>query len=483
MNMIGIVRYSWRGKMDYIVNKIIWGWPLIVALLGVSIYFGIKTRFVQIRLLRVMPKLLFEKNEDKEKISSFQSISLILANHVGTGNIVGVSIAIMYGGPGAIFWMWVTAILCSVLAFVENTLGQMYKVEVNGEYRGGPAYYILKGIGSPFWAHVISFVFFICLGLFMPTIQSATISQTIHSTFLFPKIFIAIFLAVTIGLIIFGNSKRIVHVAEIVVPFMAIFYLLVASIIIIVNFMKIDDVFYLIFSNALHKDALYGSIIGSAISYGMRRGLFSNEAGVGSSSNISASSNVSHPAKQGLISTFCVFIDTILICSATAFMILLTNSYNIIDKGKLLYEGFSGLQYGEYVGVAINSVFNDWGPFFVSIALFFFAYTSLFSGFYNAQSNLIFMFNTKKKYKPANFLYKCIFLSIIFLSSIYNTDFAWTLADFGIGIAALVNIIVIVLLSGKVLEVLADFELKYKRKDYSRYFNQNLECWQNKEKI
>ncbi|QVK18133.1 alanine:cation symporter family protein [Mycoplasmatota bacterium] len=463
--------------MDYIVNKIIWGWPLIILLLVASVYYGIRTRFVQLRFLKLMPKLLFEKNEDKEKISSFQSISLVLANHVGTGNIVGVSIAIMYGGPGAIFWMWITAVLCSVLAFVENTLGQMYKIEVNGEYRGGPAYYILKGIGSPLWAHIISFVFFICLGLFMPTIQSATISSTIHTTFTFPKLIIGLFVTLTIGFIIFGNSKRIVHVAEVVVPFMAVFYIIVATVIILVHFTQIDNVFLLIINNALKKDAIYGSILGSAISYGMRRGLFSNEAGVGSSSNISASSNVTHPAKQGLISTFCVFIDTIIICSATAFMILVTNCYNIIDEGKTLYVGVEGLHYGEYVGEAINTVFNNWGTFFVTIALFFFAYTSLFSGFYNAQSNLIFIFKSKKTYKIANFIYKCVFLSIIFLSSIFNTDFAWSLADMGIGIAALVNIIVIVLLSGKVLEVLHDFELKYKKKDQSRYFNKELECW------
>jgi len=425
----------------------------------------------------LMPKLLFEKNEDKDKISSFQSISLILANHVGTGNIVGVSIAIMYGGPGAIFWMWVTAILCSVLSFVENTLGQMYKVEVNGEYRGGPAYYILKGIGSPFWAHLISFVFFLCLGLFMPTIQSATISSTMNQTFDFPKIIVGLLVTITIGIIIFGNSKRIVNVAEIIVPFMALFYILVAVIIILFHYTQIDDVFILIINNALRKDSLYGSILGSAISYGMRRGLFSNEAGVGSSSNISASSNVSHPAKQGLVSAFCVFIDTIIICSATAFMILVTNCYNIIDEGKILFEGFEGLHYGEYVGAAINTVFNNWGAFFVTIALFLFAYTSLFSGFYNAQSNLIFMFKTKKTYKPANFIYKCVFLTIILLSSIFNTDFAWTVADMGIGIAAFINVIVILILSGKVLDVLRDFELKYKKKDKSRYYNKELECW------
>ncbi len=463
--------------MKYIVDEIIWSWPLIIILLLSSLYYGIRTRFVQIRFLKLMPKLLFEKNEDENKISSFQSISLVLANHVGTGNIVGVSFAIMYGGPGAIFWMWVTAIFCSVLAFVENTLGQMYKIEVNGEYRGGPAYYILKGIGSKTWAHIISFIFFICLGLFMPTIQSATISTTMNATFHFSKMIIGLCVASTIGIIIFGKSKRIVQVSEVIVPFMAIFYIFIAIIVIGFNFKALDNVFLLIINNALNKDAIYGSILGSAIGIGMRRGLFSNEAGVGSSSNISASSNVSHPAKQGLISAFCVFIDTILICSATAFMILVTGQYNIMNEGHVLFEGISGLHYSEYVGSSINTVFRNWGSFFVTIALFFFAYTSLFSGFYNAQSNLIFIFYTKKSYKIVNFIYKMVFLSIIFLSSIYHVDFAWSLTDFGIGIVAFVNIIVLLLLSGKVLDVLSDFEVKYRKREKLNYYNENLECW------
>lgn len=463
--------------MEYIVGKIVWGWPFIIVLVVASIYFCVKTKFVQFRFIKLMPKLLFEKNTDKEKISSFQTVSLILASHIGTGNIIGVAIAILYGGPGVIFWMWVTALICSVLSFIENTLGQMYKVEVNGEYRGGPAYYILKGIGSPFWAHIISFLFFICIGLLLPTIQSATISTTMNATFNFPKVAVGLLITISVGFIIFGNARRIVNVAEVIVPFMAIFYLLIAFIIIIVNFKFLDNVFGLIINSAFNKDAIYGSIIGSSFSYGIRRGLFTNESGVGSSPNISASNNVTHPVKQGLISTFCVFIDTIVVCSATAFMILITDCYNVMDKGKTLYQGYEGLHYDEFASAAINTIFNHWGSFFVTIAIFFFAYTSIFSGFYNAQSNLIFLFERKNKYKIANFVYKFVFLSIIFLSSIFRTEFAWTLADMGVGIAAFVNIIVILILSDKALEALSDFELKYKKKDELCYQNPELECW------
>lgn len=463
--------------MQLIVDRIIWGWPFVFILILTSIYFCVRTRFVQLRFLKIMPKLLFQKNDDKNKISSFQSIALVLANHVGTGNIVGVSLAIMYGGPGAVFWMWVSAFLCSALSFVENTLGQMYKIEVNGEYRGGPAYYISKGLNSKFWALIVATVFFICIGVFMPTIQSATIASTLNYSFLIPKYIIGLIVTITIGLIIIGNSKKIVHVAEVVVPFMAVFYLLVAIIIVLIHFNRLDNVILLILNNAFNKDAIYGSILGSAIAYGLRRGLFSNEAGVGSSPNISASANVSHPVIQGLISTFCVFIDTILICSATAFMILVTNCYNIMDKGKYLFKGLPNDNREQFVQEAINSVFNNYGTLFVAIALFFFAYTSLFSSFFNAQTNLIYLFKNERYYKWVNKIYKLIFLGIIYVSSIFETSLAWAFADLGLGIAALVNIIVMVLLGKKVLEALSDFELKYKSKDNSRYVNKDLDCW------
>lgn len=463
--------------MKYIAEVIVWGYPLMIILICASIYFAIKTKFVQFRFLKYIPKLLFEKSSDKDKISNLQSASLILANHVGTGNIIGVAAAIMYGGPGAVFWMWVTALLGAGLSFAENTLGQMYKVKINGEYRGGTAYYILNGIDSKMWAHIFAFVLFICLGLFMPTIQSATITTSISNTFKISKVIIGLIVSITIGIIIFGKTKRIVQVAEVIVPFMSISYMLVTLIIIILNITKIDNVFILIISNALNKNALYGGIIGSAISYGVRRGFFSNEAGIGSSPNISASSDVSHPVKQGLISSFCVFFDTIVICSLTAIMILITGCYNIAHGDKILYEGLKNSDYTYFASEAVNTLFDNWGPLFITIALFLFGYTSLFSGFFNAETNLIFLYGNKKNYKLINVVYKLIFIIIIFLSSIFNAEIAWNLTDIGVGIAAYVNIIVILLLSKKVLEVLDDFELKYKKKENINYVNKNLPSW------
>ena len=465
--------------MQYIVEEIIWGYPLMILLLIVCVYFSIKTRFVQFRFLKLIPKFLFVKSENKEKVSPYQTFSLILANHVGTGNIIGVAVAIMYGGPGAVFWMWITALLGSILSFVENTLGQMYKIEKNGEYRGGAAYYILHGIGSKTWANIIALIFFICLGIFMPTIQAATISTTINNTFGFSKVVVGLFTALTIGLVISGKSKRIVNVAEVVVPFMSISYLLVTLIIIVLNITKIDNVLILIINNAFNKKAIFGSVIGSAISFGVRRGFFSHEAGIGSAPNISASSDVDHPVKQGLLSSVCVFIDTIVICSATAFIILITNCFNVVKGEMVLFEGLKGKDYSQFASEAINTVFANFGLFFITIALFLFAFASLFSGFFNAQTNLLFLFKSDSKYKCANNIYKIIFLLIIFLCSIFNTKFAWGLTDIGVGLATLVNIVVLILLKEKVVEVLDDFELKYKKKDKSRYYNKELMCWKD----
>lgn len=467
--------------MKYLVEEIIWGWPLIIILLSLSFYFSVKTHFVQFRYFKIMPKLLFEKNHKSNKISAFQTVSLILANHIGTGNIVGVAFAICYGGPGAIFWMWLTALLCSSLSFMENTLGQLYKTEINGEYRGGTAYYIARGIGSKFWAYSISLLFLVCLGIFMPTIQATTISETLSTTLKLDKIIIGLSVTILLGYVIIGNAKRLVRFSEVLVPFMAIFYIIISLVIIISHFSLIDDVIILIINNALNKKAVYGGIIGKAINIGMRRGIFTHEAGIGTSPNISASSNVSHPVKQGLLSSFCIFIDTIVLCSLTAFIILITNKYNIISDEGYLFIGLQDKGYNEFVSEAVNTVFTGWGNLFITISIFLFGFTALFGSFYNAQTNLMFIFR-ENKYRIANFIYKIIFLVIIFISSLYTAEFAWIITDLGVGIASFVNIVVLFILKRKVIDALKDFELKYKKKAKLDYYNKELECWRNQVK-
>jgi AGCS family alanine or glycine:cation symporter len=465
---------------NYLVDKLIWGWPLIIILLLMSLYFGFKTRFAHLRYFFLTPKLMFEKNDDNNKVSSFQAMSLILANQVGTGNIIGVSIAILYGGPGAIFWMWVTAIFGSSLSFIENTLAQIYKVEVNKEFRGGPAYYILKGLKSRKLANTLSVIFFICLGFMMPTIQSATIATSMNLTLAIPKYVIGLLVAINLGFIIVGKAKKIVEVSSIIVPIMSIFYLLIALIIILVNFTRIDDIFILISDNAFNQNAIFGSIIASAISHGVRRGLFSHEAGLGSTPNTSASGNVKHPVHQGLISSFCVFIDTIVICTASAFIILITDSYNVINSTKVIFNGVGNNSYMQFVAIAINSVFNNVGTLLVSISLLLFGFMSLLGGFYNGQTNLIFMFKNPKRYNIANKIYKLIFIIAMFLSSIFDAQIAWKLTDIAVGIASLVNVIVIFFLRKKVFLALTDFENKLKNGDDSYYVNDETDCWKKR---
>lgn len=466
--------------LDLIVERIVWGCPLLLLIIIVAVYFTIRTRFVTIRYIRLMPKLIVQKNTDEEKMSAFQSITLILANHLGTGNIIGVASAILYGGPGSILYMCLISIIASSLSFAENTLGQMYKTEINQEYRGGPAYYILKGLKSPFWAHFIAFGFFISLGHFMPTIQAATITTAMHQTFQIPKYVIGIIVTLLIGIIIIGKSKRIVLWAEVLVPFMSIFYMIISIIIILINVSKLDDVLLLILSSAFNRRAMFGGIIGSAINFGIRRGLFSNEAGLGSAPNILSSANVKHPAHQGLISAFSVFIDTVVMCTITAIVLLITDSYNVLGPNGYIYQGLPGVAYEEYVQVAVGTVFKQFGSFFVGISIFLFGFTALFSGYYNSQTNLIFLFKKGRPLKIANTIYQVIFLAIIFISSIYNTTLAWKMTDIGVGLAYVLHLFVLLLLSKQVVTVLRDFEKKQKNNDPTPYQNDQLECWGNK---
>lgn len=463
--------------LDRIVDQMVWGWPLLTIILVFALYFSFRTRFATIRYIPLMPKLILQKNSDDEKMSAFQSINLILANHLGTGNIIGVASAILYGGPGAILYMCLISIFASSLSFAENTLGQMYKTEIDHEYRGGAAYYILRGLKSPFWAHFIAFAFFVALGHFMPTIQAATISTAMHQTFQIPKYIIGLVVSMFIGLIIIGRTRRIMLWAEVLVPFMSIFYMLIVLVIIAFNFSKLDDVFLLIVQSAFHKRAFFGGMIGSAINFGVRRGLFTNEAGLGSAPNILSSANVKHPVHQGLISAFSVFIDTIVMCTLTAVVILITDSFNVMGENGYIYQGLPGVAYEEYVQIAVGTVFKDFGAVFVAIAIFLFGFTALFSGYYNSQTNLIFLFKKGRKLKIANFIYQIIFLFIIFFSSIYDTSLAWKLTDVGVGIAYLLHLFVLFLLSSQVVNVLKDFEHKQKTNDPTPYRNPELECW------
>lgn len=463
--------------LDGIVNNIIWGWPLIILILVMSLYFGFKTKFCYLRYFFKSSKYMFEKNEDKTKVSPFQAISLIIANQAGTGNIIGVAAAIFLGGPGAILWMWITALVGSSLSFAENTLAQMYKSEINQEYRGGPSYYILKGLKSPKMAIIVSFILLLCLGLLMPTIQSATISNALEQNLSIPKIITALLIGFNLIIIIIGENKKIVTSASLIVPFMTILFFGSTLTVLFFNLDKVNDVFYLIFNNAFNQNAVFGAIIGEALSHGVRRGLFTHEAGLGSTPNTAASGNVRHPVHQGLTSSFCVFLD-ILMCTLTAFVIIATNSYNVVtSSGDFLHVGLNGVNYEQFAQHALSSVFPNTGSLLVSISILLFGFMAIVGAFYNGQTNLYFIFKDEKKRKRTMKIYKVTFIFTMAICCLYETTTAWKLTDIAVGVAALINLIVLFLLRNDVFTCLKDYEENIKDDKNRKYINEKLECW------
>lgn len=474
-------------------NAIIWSNALIYLLLLVGVYFSLRMRFFQVRLIKDMIKLLFEGDKSKAGISSFQALSVSLSGRVGTGNIAGVATAIFIGGPGAIFWMWLVAFLGAGSAFIESTLAQIYKTKEAGEYRGGPAYYIEKGFGNKSIGRIYAIVFAVCTivatGLLLPGVQSNGIAAAVKSAFAVDHMYTGILLAVLLALIIFGGIKAIANVAQYVVPFMALGYILVALAVLAMNFRLIPNVFMLIISSAFGAKATFAGIIGAMITIGVKRGVYSNEAGQGTGAHPAAAAEVSHPAKQGLVQAFSVYIDTLFVCSATAFMILITGMYNVKGpQDELLVN--SGVHYVQdgvqhvdgsatYTQAAIDKAFNGQetfdaayvgaGSYFVAIALFFFAFTTLMAYYYIAETNVAYL--TKKRgSRIMMLLLKMGIVTAVFFGCVRTAKLAWDLGDMGVGIMAWLNVIAIIILQKPALRALKDYE-KQKREGKNPEFD------------
>ncbi|MDO8270380.1 MAG: alanine/glycine:cation symporter family protein, partial [Gammaproteobacteria bacterium] len=322
------------------INAIVWSPALVFLCLGAGLYFSVRTRFLQLRHFREMIRLIFDGRSSSAGISSFQALTMTLAGRVGTGNIAGVATAITFGGPGALFWMWVVAFLGASSAFVESTLGQVYKEKINGQYRGGPAFYIEKGLGIKWFALLFAFTTILACGFLLPGVQANAIASSINTAFDIDTRFTATVLAILLGFIIFGGLRRIASFAASVVPFMAIAYIGVALVIVLINIDKVPAMFVLIISSAFGFNSAFGAILGLAIMWGVRRGVYSNEAGQGTAPHASSAASVSHPAKQGLVQAFSVYVDTLFICTATGFMLLITGLYNVEGPtGEVMYTG------------------------------------------------------------------------------------------------------------------------------------------------
>lgn len=445
------------------INDIIWSNALIILCLVAGIYFSITTKFLQVRYIKEMVSLLFDGKSSEQGVSSFQAFAIAISGRVGTGNIAGVATAIAMGGPGAVFWMWAIAFLGAASAFIEATLGQIYKEVRDGQFRGGPAYYIEKGLGIKWYAVVFAVATIISTALLLPGVQSNSIALGVKNAFNIPVEYTGVLVCLLLGLIIFGGVKRIGKVAEIVVPFMAGGYILMALIIIFYNYEKIPETFGLIFKSAFALEPTFAGIFGMAVSWGVKRGIYSNEAGQGTAPHPAAAAEISHPVKQGLVQAFSVYIDTLFVCTATALMILFTGKYNILNPdGGFILENVPGMAVGsEFTQNAVNTIFPSLGAGFVSVALFFFAFTTIMAYYYIAETNFSYLLEKSGKTWMIQAL-RVMIIAATFYGSVKSAALAWTIGDIGVGLMAWLNIVAIFLLRKPAFAAFKDYEKQRK---------------------
>lgn len=504
-------------------NDWVWSPALVALCLIAALYFSIRTRFVQIRRFGEMFRLLFgvnktssqqdvetssgkdsksrrledSKSQKKVGISSFQAFSMALSGRVGTGNIVGVATAIGFGGPGAIVWMWIIAFFGAGSAFVEATLAQIYKEDHNGQFRGGPAYYIENGLRSPFFGALFAVIAAIAFGVLLPTVHSNNIAISCSYSFGIPVWVVGLFVAALMALIIIGGVKRIANVAQVIAPLMAVVYIILSLVVLAVHWQVVPEVFMQMLRGAVGINEVTGALIGTTIAWGVKRGIYSNEAGQGSGAIVAAAAKVSHPVKQGLVQAFSVYVDTLLVCTATAMMILACKTYNIIDSvgndGTVSYllqhpgapAGEPGVFYTtEALGTVVGS---NVGNIIIAIALFFFAFTTIVTYYYYSETNLVYLFNRwrrriykkhpekldeleradmsfgdDRREKIVIWVLRISAITAIIISSMQSSGFVWKLGDIGVGVMAWINLVAILLLSPQVFRALKDYERQKK---------------------
>lgn len=455
------------------VNDILWSYILIIMLLGCAVWFTLKTRFVQFRMIREMVRLLGDStgnNEGGKHISSFQAFAVSLASRVGTGNLAGVATAIAIGGPGAVFWMWIIALLGASSAFVESTLAQLYKRKGKDSFIGGPAYYMERGLGLRWMGVLFAVLISVTFGFAFNSVQSNTICAAWEEAFgIDHTIFGALLTGFTI-LVIFGGIQRIAKVSSIIVPVMALGYVALALGVVLFNIRELPAVFDLIVENAFGWQQAIGGGLGAALMQGIKRGLFSNEAGMGSAPNVAATAHVSHPVKQGLIQTLGVFTDTLIICTCTAFIILFS--------GVPLDGSVSGVQLTQQA--LVNEV-GSTGSVFVAVAILLFAFSSIIGNYYYGEANIRFVTQNK----GVLFIYRLLVGGMVMFGALASLDLAWGLADITMGLMTICNLVAISLLGRQAFLLLSDY-LSQKRKGIkSPVFDKNslpelkdkIECW------
>ena len=440
------------------MNDLLWGSVLVYLLVGVGIYFTLRLGFIQFRHFGHMFSVLKNSRKaDKAGISSFQALCTSLAARVGTGNMAGVAVALTAGGPGAIFWMWLIAMLGMATSFAESTLAQLYKTkDRDGNYRGGPAYYMEKGLGMRWMGVLFSVFLIIAFGLVFNAVQANSIANAMHNAFGWQENYVGIAVVLLSAVVIFGGIKRIARVAEFIVPVMALAYLLLALFVMFANIEKLPAILALIVKSAFGlQEAAAGGLgyaIAQAMINGIKRGLFSNEAGMGSAPNAAASATPypPHPASQGYVQMLGVFMDTIVICSATVAIILMSGEY--VPHGEV-----TGI---ELTQTALSSQVGDWGGIFVAVAIFFFAFTSIIANYSYAETNLIFL---EHNHKAGLGLFRIIVLGMVMFGAVASLPIVWSLADVSMGLMAIVNLVAILLLSGTVIKLAKDYNRQLKQ--------------------
>lgn len=447
------------------INKIVWNPALVVLLLGAGLFFSICTRMVQVRRLGLMVRSLFSKRRGADGISSFEAFCIALSGRVGTGNIVGVATAIAFGGPGAVFWMWIVAFLGASTAFVESTLSQMYKFRHNGEFRGGPFNLFDDGLGRHKLGVAFAIITLIACGTCLPMVQSNGASTTMNNAFPVSTLTSGIIMAVLLGVVIVGGIKRIAMVASIVTPFMALGYIILALIVVGYHIHDVPAVLGSIVKGAFGINPITGGIIGSTISMGVKRGIFSNEAGQGTGAIVSAAADVDAPAQQGLAQSFSVYVDTLFVCTATALMILTSGTYNIIDAdGNMLLASAPelGNNYAAFTQSAVDTVFAGFGSQFVSIAMIFFVYSTIMAYYFYAESSIIYLFRNKHSnhVKVVIRIAQAVLLASVIYGAVREADVVWQMGDIGVGLMAWGTLISIILLYPKAIRALKDYEGK-----------------------
>ncbi|RIL88497.1 alanine:cation symporter family protein [Staphylococcus cohnii] len=445
---------DWFKAFVQVGNDLIWSQYLIGLLITAGIFFTIGSKFVQLRWIPEMFRAIGEKPETlengKKGISPFQAFAISAGSRVGTGNIAGVATAIVLGGPGAVFWMWIIAFIGAASAFIEATLAQVYKVpDEEGGYRGGPAYYISKGLNQKWLGVVFAVLITVTFAFVFNTVQSNTIAESLKTQYNVSPIVTGIILAIVTAIIIFGGVRSIATLSSIIVPVMAIIYIGLVAVILIFNYDQIIPMIATIVKNAFGFEQATGGAVGAAVLQGIKRGLFSNEAGMGSAPNAAATAAAPHPVKQGLIQSLGVFFDTMLVCTATAIMILL---YTGLEFGENAAQGVAVTQ------SALNEHLGSAGGIFLTIAITLFAFSSVIGNYYYGQSNMEFLWENK----TVLFIFRCFVVVLVFVGAVVKTETVWSTADVFMGLMAIVNLVAIIGLSNIAFAVMNDYQRQRK---------------------